>query len=57
VQRTSWSSLQWWPTLAAIGLVGYVAFDMSDGRDLAPILAAAGLVYLGAAALQKPSAA
>lgn len=55
--RTVWSSLQWWPTLAAIGLAGFVVFGMSSGNELAPILAASGLVYLGAAALQKPSTA
>jgi hypothetical protein len=54
---TLWSSVQWWPTLVAIALVGFVALDLSRGRDLAPILAASGLVYLGAAALQKPSTA
>ncbi|MGH8175411.1 MAG: hypothetical protein ACREV5_04010 [Steroidobacter sp.] len=55
--RTLWTSLQGWPTLAAIGFAGFVAFDMSSGVELAPILAASGLVYLGAAALQKPSTA
>jgi hypothetical protein len=55
--RTLWGSLQWWPTLVAIGLAGFVAFDMSSGSELAPILTASGLVYLGAAALQKPSTA
>lgn len=55
--RTLWSSLHLWPALAAIGLAGLVAFDLSSGSKLAAILAASGLVYLGAAALQKPSAA
>ena len=54
---TLWSSVQWWPTLTDIALAGFVAFDLSRGRDLAPILAASGLVYLGAAALQKPATA
>lgn len=48
---------RWWPTLVAIALAGFVAFDMSSGSALAPILAASGLVYLGAAALRKPRAA
>ena len=49
--------LQWWPTLAAIGLAGFVALDMPSGSQLAAILAASGLVYLGAAAWRKPSSA
>ena len=55
--RTLWRSLHIWPALAAIGLAGLVAFDLSSGSKLAAILAASGLVYLGAAALQKPSTA
>ncbi len=46
-----------WPALAGAALAGFVAFGMSDGADQAPILAASGFVYLGAAALQRPSAA
>ena len=46
-----------WPTLAGIALAVFVALDAPDGGELAPILAASGLVYLGAAALRKPSAA
>jgi hypothetical protein len=57
VSRRPWSSLQWWPTLAGIALAAFVAYDLVSGRDLASILAASGLVYLGAAALQKPGAA
>ena len=49
--------MKWWPTLAGIALAGFVAFDMTSGSELAPILAASGLVYLGAAALRKPRAA
>ena len=55
--RKLWRSLHLWPALAAIGLAGLIAFDLSSGSKLAAILAASGLVYLGAAALQKPSAA
>jgi len=54
---TWWTSLRAWPALVAIGLVAFVTVDMSSGRDSAPILAACGLVYLGAVALQKPTAA
>ena len=50
-------SIKLWPTLAAIALAAFVAVDTSDGADLAPILAASGLVYLGAAAIHKPSSA
>jgi hypothetical protein len=50
-------SLRWWPTLTGTGLAGFIAFDMSNGSKLAAVLAASGLVYLGAAALRKPSAA
>lgn len=59
--RTVWSSLQWWPTLAGIGFAAFVALDLfrgtERGSDLASIVTASGLVYLAAAALQKPSTA
>lgn len=54
---TLWSSLSWWPTLTGIGLAGLIALGMPSGSELAPILAASGIVYLGAAALGRPSAA
>jgi len=47
-------SLQWWPSLAAIAFAAFVVFDMARGVELAPVLAASGLVYLGAASLQRP---
>jgi hypothetical protein len=46
-----------WPTVAGIGLAGLTGFGLSGGSELAPILAASGLVYLGAAALQRPATA
>jgi hypothetical protein len=46
--------VQWWPTAAAIGFAAFVVYGMADGSELAPIVAASGLVYLGAAALQRP---
>jgi hypothetical protein len=49
--------LRRWPTLAAILLTALTAFGLSDGSELAPIVAASGLVYLGAAALRKPAMA
>lgn len=52
-----WNSLQWWPSLVAVALAAFVAIDLTRGSEAAPILAASGLVYLGAAALQKPKAA
>lgn len=55
--RTAWNSLQWWPALVGIALAAFVALDLSRGSELAPILTASGLVYLGAAALQRPSTA
>jgi len=56
-----WRSLKWWPSLAAIAFAAFVALDLFGGEeqgvDLAPIVAASGLVYLAAAALKKPIAA
>ena len=61
MRRTMWGSLQWWPTLAAVGFATFVALDLfrgnERGSELASIVAASGLVYLAAAALQKPSTA
>ena len=61
MNRIAWSSLQWWPTLAGIGFAAFVALDLvrgsENGSDLASIVAASGLVYLAAAALQKPATA
>jgi hypothetical protein len=56
--RPLWRSLQWWPSLAAIAFAAFVALGLFSGEeggaDLAPIVAASGLVYLAAAALEKP---
>ena len=46
-----------WPAIAAVALAGMTLYGLASGVDLAPILAASGLVYLGAAALRKPMAA
>jgi hypothetical protein len=52
---------QRWPTFLAIGFAAFVALDLvrgaERGNQLAPIVAASGLVYLGAAALRKPATA
>lgn len=58
---TGWRSLQWWPSLVGAAFAAFVALDLfrgaEQGSDLASIVAASGLVYLAAAALQKPSTA
>lgn len=46
-----------WPAIAGVGMAAFSALGMSDGTELAPILAASGVVYLGAAALRRPAAA
>lgn len=46
-----------WPSLAGAALAVGIAVDTSNGRELAAVLAAAGLVYLGSAVLQRPKAA
>ena len=57
-ERTSrLASVKWWPALAGAALAGFVALPGSAGEESAPILAASGFVYLGAAALRKPSVA
>ena len=43
--------------MAGLALAVFVGLNQEDGRESAPILAASGLVYLGAAALRKPAAA
>jgi hypothetical protein len=53
---TSWWR-RLWPPVAAVGLAGLTALDLAGGADLAPILAASGLIYLGAAAFQRPASA
>lgn len=50
-------TLQWWPSLAGAVAAGVFAFDLAQGRDLAPVVTASALIYLGAAALQKKSSA
>jgi hypothetical protein len=46
-----------WPALAGIAFAVLVAVGMASGVDQAPVLAAAAMVYIGSAALQKPGAA
>lgn len=49
--------LRRWPSLAGIALTAFTAIGLSDGTELAPIVVASGLVYLGAAALRRPATA
>jgi hypothetical protein len=46
-----------WPSLVGIGFAVLVGVGVASGVELAPVLAAAAVVYLGAAALQKSAAA
>ena len=59
--RAWWRTIKWWPTLAGIAFGTFLASELffggDVGSDLGPIVAASGLVYLVAAAVQKPSKA
>lgn len=46
-----------WPALAGIAFAALVAIGMASGVDQAPVLAAAAMVYIGSAALQRPGVA
>jgi hypothetical protein len=46
-----------WPTALGILVAALTAYGLSEGAELAPILALSGLIYLGAAALERQSAA
>src|SRR5688572_3622571 len=46
-----------WPTAAAVTVAALTAYGLDGGTALAPVLAASGLVYLGAAAAGRPAAA
>jgi hypothetical protein len=45
------------PVAAAIALAANTVTGLANGAELAPILAASGIVYLGAAAFQRPATA
>ncbi|WP_206185374.1 hypothetical protein [Sphingosinicella sp. CPCC 101087] len=51
------AAIRWWPALAGLAFGLFVARDLFDGTesgaDLGAIVAASGLVYLGAAALHR----
>ncbi|MGW0245137.1 hypothetical protein ACWDYH_00705 [Nocardia goodfellowii] len=46
-----------WPTLAGIAFAALTAYDLATGVDLAQIVAASAMIYLGAAALGRQSVA
>jgi hypothetical protein len=46
-----------WPTWAGIGISAWVGLNLSDGTELAAVLPAMAIIYLGATALRRPSAA
>jgi hypothetical protein len=48
--------LRHWPALAGLAFAGAVTFGMTSGVEMTAILAAAAVVYLGAAALRTPRA-
>lgn len=53
-----WGGIEVWPTALGIGFAAFVAWDLftgeEHGQQMAAIVAASGLVYLAAAALEKP---
>jgi hypothetical protein len=48
---------RYWPALTGTVFAVLIALGVSSGLDLAPVLAAAAVVYLGSAAVQRPRAA
>jgi hypothetical protein len=46
-----------WPAAAGLAFAALVGFGMTSGVEMAAVLAAAAVVYLGAAALRRPRAA
>lgn len=46
-----------WPTAAAVAAAALTVYDLDGGAALAPVLVSSGLVYLGAAAVRRESAA
>lgn len=51
------AALRHWPVLAALAFAALTAYDLTTGIDMAQIVAASAVVYLGAAALARPSTA
>jgi len=46
-----------WPAALGVLVAAATAYGLADARDVAPVLAASGFVYLAAAALGRPGAA
>jgi len=46
-----------WPAVLGVVVAAATAYGLADARDVAPVLAASGLVYLAAAALGRPGVA
>jgi hypothetical protein len=51
------AALRRWPTAAGIVMAVFVAWGVTAGADIAPVLTASGFVYIGAAAFQRRGAA
>lgn len=49
--RTLWRRM--WPIALAVVVAAATAFRLTDGREVAPVVAASGLVYLAAAAVGR----
>jgi hypothetical protein len=49
---------RWWPVASGVVMAGFAGLDLTTdgGVELAPVLAASAVIYLGAAALQRPRA-
>jgi hypothetical protein len=55
--RTAVGIRRWWPAAAGVVMAGFAGVDIADGGvELAPLLAASAVIYLGAAALGRPGA-
>ena len=55
---SGWRSIQWWPGAIGLAFAAFLSIDLINGTehgtDFAAIVAASGLVYLAAAALEFP---
>jgi hypothetical protein len=51
-ERASWR--RHWPAAVGISFAALITFDLTAGVEMSPVLAASAVVYLGAAALQRP---
>jgi hypothetical protein len=61
IDAKRWLVLRWlgnrWPSAAGVALALLTGLGIAGGADVAPVVTASGFVYLGAAALQRPTAA